>query len=365
MTHPPRSSSRREVLQMSAVAATFGGATSFLATRLLAAGGQKIKMIQASPATLLLWSVSYLAEDLGYYREEGIEIERVGLGGGPAAMTALLAGEGHANVSAPGECLAANARGQRIKIIESYAKNDGYTLSVTKSFADGQGVTASSPLGTRVNALTAMKGRRVGVTAPNSNTDLVMRMALRQVGLDPKQDVTIVPAGSVINIISGMAQGALDGGMLLAPFTEQATATFGAVPLLSMPAGEIQRADRLQGQVLEVRPDDLAQNRNLFESLIRADLRAWKFLHETPDEAGTMLRRSRFPKIGDEIWSSAWKNQLPIFDTPLVSKDTIQAWIETGSIGGNPDTTTFPYDEVIDMSLVEEGLNKLGWKPKN
>lgn len=357
--------SRRNALRLGAAAGALAGVASFGASGLLAAGGRKVKIIHASPATLLLWSVSYLAEDMGYYREEGLEVERLGLGGGPAAMTALLAGEGIVNSSAPGECLAANARGQRIKIIEAYTRSDGYTLSVTKTFADQQGVTATSPLADRRNALKAMKGKRLGITAPGSNTDLVTRMALQQVGLDPARDVTIVPTGSIVNVISALSQGRLDGGALLAPFTEQTAAEFGAVPLLSIAAGEIPRAGRLQGQVLEARPKDLEQNRDLFGAFVRADLRALKFLHEAPHDARNKLRETRFPKIADAIWPSVWASQLPTFSSPYVTKDSIKAWIETGTIGGNPDPNTFPYDEVIDMTLVDQGLQKLGWTPKS
>ncbi len=357
--------SRRHLLQLGATAGALAGASALGATKLLAAGSEKVKVIHASPATLLVWSVSYLAEDMGYYKEEGLEIERLGLGGGPAAMTALLAGEGTMNISAPGECLTANARGQRIKIIQAYTRSDPYTISVTKAFADANGVTAASPREQREKALIAMKGKRIGVTAPGSNTDLVVRMALSQASLDPASDVTIVPAGSIVNIISALSQGELDGGALLAPFTEQAGVEFGAIPLLAIAAGDIPQAGRLQGQVLEVRPDDLEARRDLFAAFVRADLRALKFLQEDPNGARDKLRQTRFPKIDDAIWPDVWASTLPIFVSPYVSRDSIQAWLETGTIGGNPDPNTFPYDEIIDMSLVDEGLQKLGWSPKS
>ncbi|BCH32345.1 hypothetical protein MesoLjLc_42750 [Mesorhizobium sp. L-8-10] len=357
--------SRRHMLQLGAAAGVMAGSSTLGVTRLLAAGSEKVKIIHASPATLLVWSISYLAEDMGYYKEEGLAVERLGLGGGPAAMTALLAGEGTMNVSAPGECLAANARGQRIKIIQAYTRSDPYTISVTKAFADANGITAASPREQREKALTAMKGKRIGITAPGSNTDLVVRMALQQVGLDPTSDVTIVPAGSIVNIMSALSQGGLDGGALLAPFTEQAGVEFEAVPLLAIAAGEIPQAGRLQGQVLEARPEDLEAKRDLFAAFIRADLRALKFLQEDPDGARAKLRQTRFPKIADAIWPDVWASALPIFASPYVARDSIQAWLETGTIGGNPDPNTFPYDEIIDMSLVDEGLQKLGWSPKS
>lgn len=355
---------RRRLLQFGAAAGAFAGALPMGSTRLLAAGSDKVKIIHASPATLLLWSVTYLAEDMGFYKEEGLDVERAGLGGGPAAMTALLAGEGTVNVSAPGECLAANARGQRIKIIQAYTRSDPYTISVTKAFAEANGITGASPREQREKALTAMKGKRIGITAPGSNTDLVVRMALQQVGLDASE-VTIVPTGSIVNIISALAQGALDGGALLAPFTEQTAVEFGAVPLLAIAAGEIPLAGRLQGQVLEARPQDLAEKRDLFAALIRADLKALKFLKEDPNGARDKLRETRFSKISDAVWPVAWSAALPIFASPYVPKDSIQAWIETGTVGGNPDPKTFPYGEILDMSLVDEGLRKIGWSVKS
>lgn len=356
--------SRRSLLQLGAAAGAFAGASTLPATRLFAAGSQTVKVIHASPATLLVWSVSYLAEDMGYYREEGLEVERLGLGGGPAAMTALLAGEGSGNISAPGECLSANARGQRIKIIEAYTRSDPYAICVTKAFADANGIAADSPREQREKALAAMKGKRIGVTAPGSNTDLVVRMALSQVGLDPARDVTVVPAGSIVNIISALSQGGLDGGALLAPFTEQAGVEFGSVPLLTIAAGDIPQAGRLQGQVLEARPQDLEDNRELFAAFVRADLRALKFLQEDPDGARDKLRASRFSNIDEAIWPNVWASSLPIFASPYVPEDSIRAWIETGTIGGNPDPQSFPYGEIIDMSLVDEGLAKIGWSPR-
>lgn len=352
--------SRRRVLQ---TGAAFAGAWVSGATQLFAAGSDKVTLIIASPATLVVWSVTYLAEDLGYYKDEGIVVERMGLGGGPAAMTALLSGEGLAGCSAPGEGLTANARGQRIKVLESYTRTDPYTLCVSAAFAKEIGITAESSLDDRKAALVALKGKRLGITAPGSNTDLVVRMSLKQLGLDPDRDVTIVPTGSLVNVMSALSQGAIEGGALLSPFPEQAGLEFGAVPMLSTAAGDIPQAARLQGQVLQTRPQVLEKNRDLLAAFVRADMRAHKFLIEDPDGARDTLKRTRFSNIPDAIWPDVWSRALPIFGSPYVTRDSLSAWLETGTIGGAPDPQTFPYDEIIDMSLVNEGLQKAGWTP--
>ena len=353
--------SRRRLLGTAAAGLAAAALQPMLAGRLLAAGAGHMRVLHPTPANLLLWSVTYLAEDMGFYADEGLTVERIGLNGGPAAMTALIAGEGEAELATPGEALSAVAQGQDVRILESYTSSDAYTFCVSKGFAETHGVTADSPLDARVAALAAGKGGRFGVTAPGSATDLTARMAVRQAGLDPDSDVQLLPLGTIINVISGIAQGAVDGGALLSPFTEQAMLEFGLVPLLSVANGDMPAASRLQGQVLHA-PGALVESRAAdYAAFVRADLRALKLLHDDPDTARDKLRETRFDKLDAAVWPSVWAGQLPTFATPYVAAEGLRAWIETGTIGGNPDPATFPYDRMIDMRFVEAGLKDLGW----
>ncbi|WOS65492.1 ABC transporter substrate-binding protein [Sinorhizobium fredii] len=352
---------RRDILKFGAVGAAAAMMPAAMTTRAIAAGNGAFKIIHSSPASLLLWSVTYLAEDMGYYKEEGLDVERVGLNGGPAAMTGLLTGNGNVNVSAPGELLSANAKGQRVKVLEGYTTADAYDFVVTKAFAAELRITADSSLADRQAALAKAKGRRFGITAPGSQTDLTTRIALRQVGLDPNGDVQIVPMGNILNVFTGLSQGAVEGGVLLAPFTQQAGHEFGTVTLLSVTKGDLPEASKMQGQVLEARPEDVEANPDAYAAFVKADLRALRMIKEAPDEARDKLRTTRFSKLPEELWPAIWASQLPTFDNPRVTPDKLRAWIETGSIGGNPDPQTFPYDKVIDMRFVEKGLADLGW----
>lgn len=358
--------SRRQVLKFGAAGALGAAAAMMPLSRSVFAqtpGAGAIRLIHASPAILTLWSVTFLAEDMGFYKDEGLDFERIPLNGGPAAMTALLAGEGEANCSAPGELLSANAYGQRVKIIESYTNSDAYTFVVTKAFADAHGVTAESSLAEREAALRGAKGSKFGITAPGSHTDLTTRMAVAQVGLDAVGDVTIVPLQNIVNVSTALGQGAIDGGALLSPFTEQVIAEFGVVPLLSIAAGDIPAASRLQGQVLQARPEDIEERPDSFAAMVRADLKALRMIVETPDEAGAKLRSTRFGSLDEAIWPAVWAGQLPTFRSPFVTEDSLRAWIETGTIGGEPDPATFAYADIIDMQFVEAGLAANGWTP--
>lgn len=356
MSQPSRlhGPSRRQLLA--------AGAALLAAPAVIHAQAQRaVKLIHPAPVALPLWSVTFLAEDLGFYKEEGLAVERIRLANGPAAMTALLAGEGHASMATPGEMLAANAKGQRVKAIMSYTKTDAYSILVSKAFAERHKLTAASPLAQREAALKASKGVRIGITAPGSATDLMARAALRQVGLDPLKEAAVVPLQNTANTVAALANNAVDACVTLSPFTEQTVTEFGAVPILTVATGELREAFRLQGQCLQARPEDMRARPEIYSGLVRADVRALRVLLEKPDEAREVLRKSRYASIKDNIWPSVWKNQLHTFVSPFVPADAMRAWIETGTIQGAADAASFPYQDVIEMGYVNDALKKIGW----
>jgi NitT/TauT family transport system substrate-binding protein len=120
-------------------------------------------------------------------------------------------------------------------------------------------------------------------------------------------------------------------------------------------------AYRLQGQCLQARPSDMTARPELYEALVRADVRALRVIMEKPDQAKDVLKKTHYTYIKDEVWPTVWRNQLRTFVSPFVTQEGMRAWVESGTIVGNPDPVTFPYAEVIDMRFVVEALKKIGW----
>lgn len=330
-----------------------------------AAGGgsaETVKLIHASKDPLVLWSVTYLAEDMGLYREEGLNVERIPLAGGPAALTALLAGEGHANLSAPGELLAAVGKGQSLTTVLAHTNSMPSIFVVGKAFAERIGVTADSGLEERKAALGKVKGGRFGITAPGSQTDGFTRLALKQAGLDPARDARIVPLQTGANTIAALANDQIDGFIGVPPSAEQAIVELQAVPLLINQNGEITGGDRMQGMTVQARTADVEANPDLYRALVRADVRAMRALTEDPDEAGRLLRRTRFGALDEKIWDQTWKLIQGAWGSPYVTRDSLGAWFENDLV---PDTSAdgFPFDDVIDMRFVDEALQATGWSP--
>lgn len=328
------------------------------------AGSGTVELVHAAKDSLLLWSVSYLAEDDGYYKKEGLTVKRIPLGGGPAAMTGLLSGEGHANLSAPGELLSAVAKGRELKILLAHTNTMPSILVLSKKFAERVGVTADSPLAERRAAIGKVRGGRFGITAPGSITDGFTRLALEQAGLDPSKDARIVPLQTAANSLAALANGQIDGFVGVPPAAEKAVLDFGAVQLLVNQRGEIDGADRVQGMTLQARSEDVEANPDLYRALVRADVRAMRALIENPEEAGELLRKTRFSQLEQPIWDHAWKLVQLSWRSPIVPQDSLAAWFDNRLVA-DTDGRAFAYDRVLDMRFAEEALTSTGWKPVN
>lgn len=64
-----------------------------------------------------------------------------------------------------------------------------------------------------------LRGKILGVSRFGGSLDIALRYGLQQVGLDPKRDnITLVQAGGMPEIIAGLAGGKLDGAMLLSVY---------------------------------------------------------------------------------------------------------------------------------------------------
>jgi NitT/TauT family transport system substrate-binding protein len=68
-----------------------------------------------------------------------------------------------------------------------------------------------------ITSVDQLKGKTVGVSNVGSTSDTATRVTLRNVGLDPDKDVTIVSVGSLENRMAALFQGAIDGGVAQPP----------------------------------------------------------------------------------------------------------------------------------------------------
>jgi NitT/TauT family transport system substrate-binding protein len=159
----------------------------------------------------------YVANRKGFFKQHGITANFVTVSSGSAAMQAMLAGSADMANAAIFETLSAAAKGEKVKYIVGAATGAFGELVVGKN-AQVADQTAGFP-----DSLRALKGKKIGVSSKGSATYYALAYALKQAGLNPDTDVTIVPAGTLSAQVAALKSGQLDAYMSQEPSTTQVT----------------------------------------------------------------------------------------------------------------------------------------------
>ncbi|MEF0940295.1 ABC transporter substrate-binding protein [Rhizobium sp. BR 362] len=144
-----------------------------------------------------------LAESLGYFKDEGLNVELLNESAGVDAENQLLAGAVQGVVGFYDHCVDLQAKGKFIESVVQFSRVPGEVELVStkhpeiKSFAD-------------------LKGKSVGVTGLGSSTNFLTLYMATKAGLTPA-DVTPVPVGAGQTFIAAMQQDAIQAGMTTEP----------------------------------------------------------------------------------------------------------------------------------------------------
>ena len=156
---------------------------------------KKVRLAYAGWATGT--AVAYVGVDSGLFKKHGLEIEEVPLRDTlSAGIHSLLGVEILIGFGNPLAILQPVLGGADIAFLGAHVSFDNY----------GMGVNSS------VSLVRDLKGKKIGVSALGSRSDLIARVILRRAGLDPSRDVEVVAAGlsptRVLAVSKNLIQGA-------------------------------------------------------------------------------------------------------------------------------------------------------------
>jgi NitT/TauT family transport system substrate-binding protein len=125
-----------------------------------------------------------LAEQLGYFKAEGITVEINDLKGGADALKALIGGSVDVVTGFYEHTIRTQSQGKYIEMFTLFDLNPGLVLFVNKKHTDAKSIKDIASL-------------NIGVTSLGSSTDEMVRYLFKQNGLDPKTAKTVaVGSGS-------------------------------------------------------------------------------------------------------------------------------------------------------------------------
>jgi NitT/TauT family transport system substrate-binding protein len=166
---------------------------------------EKTKVILAVGGKNLFYYLPLtIAEQLGYFKAEGLDVTIVDFAGGAKALQAVVGGSADVVSGAFEHTINMQFKGQPMR---------AFVL---------QGATPQIVLGStprrmpNFKTIADLKGKKVGVSAPGSSTNVMVNFLLAKAGLKPS-DVSIVGVGTGSGAVAAMRSGQIDAMSNLDP----------------------------------------------------------------------------------------------------------------------------------------------------
>jgi len=146
---------------------------------------------------LLYYLPLTVAEARGYFKAEGLELTIVDFAGGARALQAVVGGSADVVSGAFEHTVNMQHKGQPMRAFVLQGMAPQIVLGVNPKTMPG------------FKGLADLKGKKIGVTAPGSSTNVVVNFLLAKVGLKPS-DVSIIGVGASQGAVAAMTSGQID-----------------------------------------------------------------------------------------------------------------------------------------------------------
>ena len=146
---------------------------------------------------LLYYLPLTVAEQLGYFKAEGLDITIVDFAGGARALQAVVGGSADVVSGAFEHTVNMQHKGQRMRAFVLQGRAPQIVLGVNPKTMPNYKEVAD------------LKGKKIGVTAPGSSTNVMVNFILAKAGLKPS-DVSIIGVGAAQGAVAAMRSGQID-----------------------------------------------------------------------------------------------------------------------------------------------------------
>jgi NitT/TauT family transport system substrate-binding protein len=216
-----------------------------------------------------------IAEQLGYFRDEGLQVEIVDFAGGAKALQAMMGGGADVVSGGFDHVMVMRARGQNLRGFVLQVATPAISLGVAKERA------------AQYRSPKDLKGMKIGVSAPGSSTHAFVNHLLASVGLAP-DDVSIIGVGTGPAAVAAMQAGHLDAIANIEPaitLLEKSGTIKVVVETVSVQGAKAVFGSPLPSGSLYTRDEFIKANPNTVQALTNAMVRALKWLKAaTPDD---------------------------------------------------------------------------------
>jgi len=303
--------------------------------------GAEPEKLNVCYSSIAATSVStWIPKEAGIYQKYGLDVNTVYVSGAQAIST-LISGDTQIVQGSGAAAVLSRLSGADVTII-------GTTINV---------VPMSLVTTPDIGGVQDLKGKTFGVSRFGSLTDIGLRKAISEFGLDPATDIKMIQTGGVPEILLYMQQGVIKGGLISSPTLEKAK-ELGYKELLNL--GEIKY--RYPGTALVTTGSFIKNRPQTLNRFLKATLEGIKYAKVNPDFTVRVL--AKYTRNTDtRLLNSAFKSYVLgyIRDVPTLTLPEMDSVLEDIA-SRNPKAKTADPKQFYDLApleqLIKEGFIK-------
>lgn len=298
----------------------------------------------------------YVADQQGFFKKEGLSMPtRPLLGTGAKVATAVESGSIDIGGGVITDAFNMAKVDPTARIIGSLV--NGYYIDViaSNSMMQQTHLSSSSPL---IDKVTALRGKKIGITGPGSGTEALLIYLFKKQGLNAQRDAILVNLGSDnTSALGALKAGRVDALCFFSPLGQQAEAQGVGTILISPVRGDIPAIiNDVQG-AFYTRQSVIDAKSAAVEAFIRAVALAEGYIHDQPDKALALL--GSYLKLGQATTKAVFTAMSPVLaPNPQISLQAYdvaaQFHIQAGLISSAP-----AYNTIVASSTIKSALARI------
>ncbi|MFF4757586.1 ABC transporter substrate-binding protein [Streptomyces sp. NPDC001292] len=266
--------------------------------------GEKVK-IMVGGLDKVIYMPAMLTQRLGYFTEEGLDVQLLSEPAGVQAETALVSGQVQGAVGFYDHTLDLQTKGKYVESVVQF------------SHAPGEVEVVSNKAAGKITSPKDFKGKKLGVTGLGSSTDFLTKYLAVKNGVKISE-FSPVAVGAGPTFISALEQGSIDGGMTTDPTVATILDKKAGKILVDMRTPEGSQ-EALGGPYpsssLYMQTDWVNSHKETVQKLANAFVKTlkWMSTHSADEIAAKMP--ADYSQGNKKLYAEAIKSTLPMFTT--------------------------------------------------
>jgi len=287
-------------------------------------------------------AVWYVAQDRGFYKNNGLDVDLLFIPSTTTSVSSLVAGDVQVANASGGGVASADVAGADLVMVACYLNSLPYELVVHES----------------VKSADDLRGKNIGISRLGSASDVVARALIKGLGLEPDKQVPIMQVGGPAERAAAFRAGSIAGF----PSPPGMVHLAKGMPLrILISTIDFQKRFDFPYICATTTKNYLSRQRETVKKVLMAHIEATQFFKTRKEESKKII--AKYSRITNDAYlEDAYTASAKLYDpVPLVTRAGVETQIKE-AIARKPGAQ-LRFEDMVDESIVRE-LEKTGFIDK-